>query len=453
MTYTQKNRPARGLTRRASLLLPLALGGCSWIGDLFESNDDKKPIEGNRLAVLAPERGLAVDHMAENQIVTVPQITRNATWPQPGGNPAHAMGHLWAGPLKRVWRTSIGTGGGYRRQLTAQPLVANGRAFTMDSDAVVSAFSLQDGSQIWQTETKQEDVESSNVGGGIAYDDGRLYVVTGRADVLALDPANGKIIWRNSLAMPARSAPTVVSGLLFVGTIDDQLLAINLKDGSQVWSYQATNTPIAVLGQPAPAYSDGVVVAGFGSGDLAALRGVSGSPVWTDNLGSVRGGNMLADFASISAMPVIDGGTVYAVGLGGLLVAIDLRSGRRLWERGVAGGQAPWVAGDWLFMVSADQRLVAMTKADGLVRWVTQLPRWRNEEKQKEPVFWSGPLLAGGKLILTSDAESGQLLAVAPEDGKILSQTDLSAPASLPPIAAAGLVLVLANDATLTAYR
>jgi len=451
MTDTQKNRPARGLTRRASLLLPLALGGCSWISDLFE--EEKTLTPGDRQAVLAPERSLAVDESMRGQIVTVPEVTRNASWPLPGGNPAHAMGHLWTGPLKPAWSADIGAGGGYRRQLTAQPLVADGRVFTMDSDAVVSAFSVKDGSQIWQTETKQEDVESSNVGGGIAYDDGRLYAVTGRADVLALDPANGKILWRNTLGMPARSAPTVVSGLLFVGTIDDQLLAINLKDGSQAWSYQATSSPLAVLGQPAPAYSDGVLVAGFGSGDLAALRGVSGSPVWTDNLGSVRGGNMLSDFASISALPVIDGGTVYAVGLGGLLVAIDLRSGRRLWERGVSGAQAPWVAGDWLFLVSGDQRLAAMTKADGLVRWVTQLPRWRNEEKQKDPIFWSGPLLAGGKLILTSDADSGQLLAVAPENGKILSQSDLSAPASLPPIAAAGFVLVLTNDATLTAFR
>ena len=44
------------------------------------------------------------------------------------------------------------------------------------------------------------------------------------------------------------------------------------------------------------------------------------------------GGRVTAtDLSSIRGAPVIDGGTVYAVGLGGLIVAIDLRSGRRVW--------------------------------------------------------------------------------------------------------------------------
>ena len=71
---------------------------------------------------------------------------------------------------------------------------------------------------------------------------------------------------------------------MFVTTIEDRLLALATDDGRQLWTHQAANATTSMLGRPAPAYADGLVVAGFGSGELAALRAESGSVVWTDTL-------------------------------------------------------------------------------------------------------------------------------------------------------------------------
>jgi outer membrane protein assembly factor BamB len=136
-----------------------------------------------------------------------------------------------------------------------------------------------------------------------------------------------------------------------VPTVENHLLALSVEDGRRLWTYRAQPTTTMSLGLPAPAVEGELVVAGFGSGELAAIRAADGRPAWSETLASARGGG-LADIAAIAAMPVIDRGRVFATGLGGLTVALDLRSGRRLWEREVTAVETPWSAGDALFLVS-----------------------------------------------------------------------------------------------------
>ncbi len=439
----------RRLSRRASLLLPLALlPGCSTLDDIFA--DKKRPIPGRREAVLAARRGLEVD-AADRRAVSVPPPAANPDWPQAGGTAAHVVGNPAVSGLSPAWRSDIGDGGGYRRKITAQPVLADGRVFTMDSDALVSAFDVANGGRAWRTDTQGEKDRSTNVGGGIAVMNGAVYATTGRAEALALDAATGAIRWRVALGAPARSAPTIADGHLFVTLLDGRLLSLNPADGERQWSYQAATTTTAVLGQPAPAYADGLVVAGFGSGDLIAVRADGGALAWSDSLASARGRNSLVDLSAIRGLPVIAGGRMFAIGLGGLMVSIDLRSGRRLWEREVGGSETPWLAGDWLFVQTSEQSLAAINKDDGRVRWITELPRYGDEERQRDPLFWSGPVMASGRLVLAGSNE--RMISVSATDGQVIGTQRISDAASVAPIAAAGSVFIVTDDGKLQAFR
>jgi len=436
------------MRRRAALLLPLAAAACSTLDNLF--SESKEPLPGKREAVAAARRGLEADP-ADRRPVTVPPPADVPEWPQAGGNVTHSVGHIQVSGLAPGWRASIGEGGGYRAKITAQPLVAGRQVFTMDSDAVVSAFDLASGRRIWRTETQDDKDRSTNVGGGIATVDGVVYVTTGRADVMALDAGTGAVRWRKPLGSPARSAPTVSDGRLYATTIDDKLIALNVANGERLWAYQASAAATTLLGQAAPAASEGLVVTGFGSGDLVAVRADSGALAWSDSLASSRGRNSLVDLSAISGLPVVDRGRVYAVGVGGLLVSLDLRSGRRLWEREVGGSETPWLAGDWLFVQTIDQSLAAIGRDDGRVRWVTDLPRYDDPEKRRDRLFWTGPVLAGGRLVLAGSNETA--LSVSPEDGHILGQQQLRGPAAVAPIAAAGTLFIVTDDGSLQAFR
>jgi outer membrane protein assembly factor BamB len=436
------------IARRTALLAPLALGGCglwdSWFGD------KKTPLPGKREPVQTSRQGLTVDDGVA-KVVLPPEVS-NAGWPQAGGNPAHYMGHLATGTqLAEAWSADIGAGGGYRRKILAQPVAADGIVYVMDSDAVVSAFDIGNGGRVWRFDTKNDEDDSTNVGGGLALDQGTLYAVNGLSELVALDAAHGTMRWRSNFGAPARSSPTVVEGRLFLITIEDRLLALTTENGRQLWQYQAANPTTSVLGSPAPAYADGLMVAGFGSGEMAALRAESGTVVWTDLLATTLRTGSLANFSAIRGLPVVDRGRVYAIGMAGLMVADDLPTGRRLWERQVSGEDSLWAAGGWLFVVSLEQKIAAVSRDDGRIAWVTQLPQWENPDKQRRPITWYGPLLVGDRLVVAGTNQ--QALAVSPYTGDILGQQDLSGKASLGPIAAAGTVFVVTDDGRLLALR
>ena len=234
--------------RRAIVLgLPLALAACGLTDRWF--GEEKTPIPGKRLPALTARNTLAVD--SDAPAVAVPAPTAAAAWPQPGGTPSHAGGNLALGTsVRRVWRSDIGAGSGYRQRITAMPVVADGRVFTMDADAEIRAFAAQDGSEIWRAETRGEDDRSTNVGGGIALADGILYAATGRGDLVAFRAATGDKLWAVRLPGAARGAPTIVEDRLFVPLIGDALAALARADGKQVWLYQAGQADITSLGAP-----------------------------------------------------------------------------------------------------------------------------------------------------------------------------------------------------------
>jgi outer membrane protein assembly factor BamB len=444
----------RGFSRRTALLAPLTLsaplvlGGCSLFDSWFGTN--KPPLPGKREPVVASRRGLTVDPGAPK--IVLPPPIRNAAWPQAGGNPAHTMGHLAANPaLAEAWTASIGAGGGYRRKILAQPVVANGLVYTMDSSAVVSAFALAGGAQAWRTDTRDKDADSTNIGGGLAVGGDTLYAVNGLGDLVALDAAKGTEKWRTNIGAPGRSAPTFVEGRLFLTTIQDKLLALAANDGHEIWTYSALTATLSVLGRPAPAFANGLIVAGFSSGELACLRADSGNVVWTDNLGGTAGGTS-ADFSAIRGRPAISNGRVFATSMGGLTIGLDLPTGRRLWERSAGGEDSPWVAGDWMFMIGLSQELAAIDAADGRVAWVSALPRWENPKKQSNSISWWGPALLGDRLVVASTSKDA--LSVSPYTGEILGRQALTgAAAPLEPVVADGTLLMVSDDGRLLALR
>ena len=442
-------RTKGSLTRRGAMLLPLAAAGCQTLDNWF--GQKKTPLPGQRTDVLTVKRGLTVDNPPA-RAVTLPPQSVNAAWAQTGAGPTHAPGNLALGRgFAQAWSAHIGAGSAYRRKIPASPVVAGGRVFAMDSDAVVSGYDQKSGAQIWRTETKLEDVRSTEAGGGISLDGGTLYAATGLLDLLAIDPRSGKILWRQKLPSPARAAPTIVGDALYVPTLNGEVLAMARKDGGRIWSYQGPIVPTIMLGLPSPAYADGLLVAGFGSGQLACLRAPSGAVTWTDGLAGRQGAASMLDIASVHGLPVIDEGRVYAASLGGLFVSNDLRSGRRLWEREIASQQTPWLAGDWLFITTPNQVVAAVNRGDGAVAWVTQLPRYEDEKDQSGPIRWTGPIVAGDRLILAGS--TGEVLTVNPVTGALGARQKVGGAAAVSPVVADRTLYLLTVDGDLLALR
>ena len=284
----------------------------------------------------------------------------------------------------------------------------------------------------------------------MSVDAGVAYIASGRAEVIAVDAATGKEKWRQKVPRSGRAAPTIADGKLFVALLGNAIICLSAADGKRLWSYQGNQNTTGMLGLPAPAYSDGLLVAGFGTGELIGLRAATGAVVWLDTLASSRGGNP-GDLSAIHGLPVIQDGRVYAVSMGGLMIALDLRSGRRLWERDIASSETPWLAGGFMYVLSSDSQLVCLDRIDGSVIWVTQLEKWENKEKKRNAIFWTGPVLAGDRLVVVASTSVAQ--AVSPYTGEVLGEQALSGPAAVAPVAAGGTLLVITDDGKMLALR
>jgi outer membrane protein assembly factor BamB len=421
------------LSRRAALALPLALAGCGFIG-----GNETPPLPGKRIDVMASSDALDVDPTL-TEAVTVPAAVAGLEWPQQGGDAAHDPGISNLGrSLGQLWTADIGEGTAYRQRIPCPPVVAAGAVFSMGADGTVSAFDIHTGDTIWRASIRPKHSRSLNVGGGISYADGHIYAATGLGEIIRFDAKTGAIRWRQPLGVPARSGPTVAAGGIFVSLIDSSIVGLDVHTGKTIWSHQASNPETGVLGLPAPAVSGSVVVAGFGSGDLLALNTLSGEVLWTDNLGATSTG--LSELSAIVGLPVIDQGRVYVGSLGGIVLSLDLPTGRRLWEKDFATDQTTWVAGDWAFQLSTDQQLAAISAVSGQVKWVRQLPAFENMKKLTRPIYWWGPILAGSSLVLVSNDK--RMAMVSPITGEITDTIPLPAPAAAPPIAAEGRIFV-----------
>ena len=207
------------------------------------------------------------------------------------------------------------------------------------------------------------------------------------------------------------------------------------------------------FGVAAPAVARSTVVAGFSSGELNAYRYENGRTLWADSLSRTSASTSVSALADIDADPVIDGGRAYAVGQGGRMVALELVSGQRLWEQNLAGIATPWVAGEWIFVITDDARLICLARASGKIRWISQLRRYRvdKKDKQKDPIAWVGPVLAGGRLWLVNS--QGELVAASPADGTVATTISTKGRYALAPVVANAMLYTLSETGTITAYR
>ncbi|PZW50431.1 outer membrane protein assembly factor BamB [Humitalea rosea] len=441
----------RSYGRRGVLLGGAALlAGCDTIDNIF--GEKKRPLQGERLPVLGSRRSLEADPALAGRAVTLPEPAPIASWPVIGGNAAHAPGHaLLEGNLREVWRSGFGSGTGRRQRMVAGPVLSADLAVVGDAFGIVSGFDPATGAQRWRRDTRPEEDDAGNIGAGSVIDGNTVYVTTGLAEVLALDVATGEIRWRARLPAPARGGPAFAAGRLFVPTIENQLVAVSAEDGRRLWTHRAPPTPAVPFGLPTPAIEGETVVAGFASGELTGLRATDGRVLWSEGLGgSGRGG--LSDFSGIRGLPVIHEDWVFASSLAGTTLALDLRSGRRIWERNLGSTETPAVAGDWLFLVSQTGDLVALGRGDGRVRWILPLdPAPAGEEKDWQAASFTAPILAGGRIIVPGS--KGQALLVDPAAGVVTGQLRLPGGVTLPGAVVNSTLYLATDDASLVAYR
>ena len=386
--------------------------------------------------------------------LSLPAASVNADWTHRNGNPAHALSHpaLNRG-LQPVWSVSIGAGNGRKHRITADPVVANGRIFTMDSRALVSAFTTS-GAVLWSTDlTPASDRSDDASGGGVAAAGDTVYATTGFGELTALDAATGATRWVQDLESAATGAPTVADGVVYVVTRNSIGWAVDAATGRILWQVLGAPSDSGLAGGPSPAIAGPLVIFPLSSGQMIAAVAGPGTQAWAASVAGQRRDRAFSRISDLSGDPVVLGDVVYAGNHSGRAAAFNSATGQSIWRADEGALSPVWVAGGSVFLISDENRLIRMDAATGETIWAVDLPFFTRERltRRKGTFAHYGPVLAGGRLLVASD--DGLLREFDPGTGDFVGSTPLPQGAARNPVVAGGTLYIVTEDGTLRAFR
>ena len=426
-------------------LLALVLAACG---------DGEARLPGARTAILEGQALPNTDADASAEGALLGAELPNVIYSQAGTLATHQGGHLaldW--PLERVWRVSIGAGVEFGT-LMAAPIADRARVFGVTPDGQLSAVELQTGRVLWQVQIAPRlDTTQGSVSGGLALDGGRVFA-HGGADVLAAyDAETGAEHWRVDFDLPLLGAPVAAAGRVAVVDLDGRLYVLSANDGARLWTRLGNPEATRILGGSSPALAGGALVLGATDAELSVLDINQGTFLWGDNLSVTSPRTALDRINSIVANPVYADGLILAASMSGRFVAFSARTGAHLWEVPLATHQMPWGAGETIFAVSAKGRVYAMRRRDGALRWLRGLPGAVAVDVpvSANPNRYVGPIVAGGRVVVIDQHGQGQFLDA--DSGAILASQAFGGAQSAPPIVVGGMLILLNDSGSLSAYR
>ncbi|MEO0828915.1 MAG: PQQ-binding-like beta-propeller repeat protein [Pseudomonadota bacterium] len=392
--------------------------------------------------------------VARSVPISLSGMVNHQSWTHRGGSSTHRVTHPALAPnLSLQWSANIGAGNNRRGQLASDPIVANGRVFTIDSASRVTAVSTGGGT-LWTTDlTPASDRTRDASGGGMSYGNGRLFATTGFGELVALDPSNGAIAWRQDFDAPVTGAPTVAGVLVYVIARDSAAFAVRADNGRLAWQLPGTPSPSGLISGAGPAVTDRLALFPTTSSEVTAALRQGGIRVWGASIAGERRGQAYAGVIDIAGDPVVMGNKVFVGSQSGRFAAVSASSGERLWTAREGAYSPGWPVGDSVFIVSDQAQLIRLNAETGETIWAVDLPYFRKERLKRRKGVYShhGPVLAGGRLLVGSD--DGQLRSFDPRDGSLLSSVSVPGGAASLPAIVNGTLYILSGNGQLLAYR
>ena len=265
---------------------------------------------------------------------------------------------------------------------------------------------------------------------GLGYDagpivaEGIVFAADADGEVLALDLATGKSLWKKEFDSGYMASPAFRSGQLFVGDVNGKLRALDAKSGEELWSFDAEQE---IDGCP-NFYEDSVLFTSQ-SGVLYALQLADGKLKW-----KYETGDQLQCGATLAGMRTFLGGC------DSNLHVIDVVNGQSVGDLlpiDAPTGSTPSVYKDLVLVPTYAGEIFAFKHASGEIAW-----RFKNPDLASE--FKNSVAVADGLLIATS--RNRRVFALEVPTGKLAWQQTLRKRSDASPVIAADKIVLAAAD-------
>ena len=202
---------------------------------------------------------------------------------------------------------------------------------------------------------------------------------------------NLELRWSARLKGEIRALPVIADEQIFVRTVDGQLSALSLGDGSIQWTVSRRVPALSLTGNSQPIIRGDLVIAGFDDGKISAFSRVDGQTVWETTVSRSTGRTEIERLVDLDGQFILKDGIIYISSYQGRLAAIQAVDGNLLWSRKfssyqsiVADEEALYLSGDNSHIWSIDRR--------------TGSAFWKQEVLHARKI--TAPLLIGDKLVV-----------------------------------------------------
>jgi outer membrane protein assembly factor BamB len=283
-------------------------------------------------------------------------------WPMYGFDIArqHISPYHHRPPYRRVWRIDA------HDTLEFPPTIAYGRLYLAQQKGLFFALNAKNGRPVWKRSMARCAASSPTIGKGVVYQS-YMHKVPCLQDqagadgfVIAWDADTGRELWRRKTA-PVESSPLLRNGVLYVGTWNNDVIALDAKNGRLKWRFQADDQV-----NTSAAYWKGRIYIASDGGTIYALNAGSGRMAWSAQSQSTFGSREFW-----YATPTLAYGRVYIGNTDGTMYVYGAKSGKLLWARPLGSyiyGAAA-VYKRKVFVGTYDGKFYALDAATGDTRW------------------------------------------------------------------------------------
>ncbi len=337
--------------------------------------------------------------------------------------------------VDRVWSAGV-SGGEAVMRLGLGVSADDGRVFAAGHDGDVIAIDLASGRNLWRAKTKVSLSGGPGAGGGL------VVVGSNDGDVIALGADNGAERWRVRVGGEVLAAPAVSSKSVIVRTVDGRLRGLSLEDGKELWVGEQAVPRLSLRGTSAPVVVGDAAICGFDNGKVAAFGTADGEVLWEAAVAPPRGRTELERLNDIDSTVRISGDDIFVVGFQGRAARLALDSGQLWWSRELSSYRGLAVDDDSVYISTADGEVVALQRRTGVELWRQKALRLRG---------LAAPAVLGD-VVAVADFE-GYVHWLDKTTGEMRARTRVGDRVSNPPLSVDGKLIFVDDDGHVTAFR
>jgi outer membrane protein assembly factor BamB len=350
--------------------------------------------------------------------------------------------------VKRIWNRNTGKGTD-EQYLMLAPVIDGEKIYVASTDMKVAALNATTGKNLWTHELSiasgggfWSGGDEVHLTGGPGFGSNMVLIGSSKGDVVASDAETGKEVWVSKLSSEVLSAPQIsADGTVVVRTLDGKIYGLSGNNGRRLWSFDQTVPALTLRGTSAPAIDGGMVVAGFDGGRVVALEISSGRVMWETSIATPSGRSELDKMVDIDATPVIRDGIVYVSTFQGQMAALTSNSGRMLWNRDMSSFAGFTLDDTNIYITDSKSVIWALDRLNGT-------PMWKQEGLLNRQV--TAPAIIGN-YVVAGDFE-GYLHWMDKTTGGFVARQKISGERIIaPPVSANNVIYTFSTDGSLAA--